>query len=87
VTSIIVRIAASELQLQSQLIETELAYIASLFRLRIRDHGKAIDPDERVRAERSGHWGGKACESVPSILVENWKRGVTRDQGLRLRLG
>jgi signal transduction histidine kinase/ligand-binding sensor domain-containing protein len=44
---------------QGHLIETELAYTESLFRLRIRDDGKGIDPDERLRAERSGHWGLK----------------------------
>ena len=42
---------------QGHLIETELAYTESLFRLRVRDDGKGIDPDEQVRAERSGHWG------------------------------
>jgi signal transduction histidine kinase/ligand-binding sensor domain-containing protein len=42
---------------QGRLIETEIAYTESLFRLRIRDDGKGIDPDERVRAERTGHWG------------------------------
>ena len=44
---------------QGHLIETELAYTESMFRLRVRDDGKGIDPDERVRAERSGHWGLK----------------------------
>ena len=44
---------------QGHLIETELAYPENLFRLRIRDDGKGIDPDERVRAEPSGHWGQK----------------------------
>ena len=42
---------------QGHLIETEMAYTESLFRLRVRDDGKGIDPDERVRAERTGHWG------------------------------
>ena len=44
---------------QGHLIETEMAYTGTLFRLRIRDDGKGIDPDERGRAERSGHWGLK----------------------------
>jgi signal transduction histidine kinase/ligand-binding sensor domain-containing protein len=42
---------------QGRRIETELAYTGDLFRLRVRDDGKGIDPDERVRAERTGHWG------------------------------
>ena len=36
-----------------------MAYTESLFRLRVRDDGKGIDPDELVRAERTGHWGLK----------------------------
>ncbi len=44
---------------QGRSIETELAYTESLFRLRLRDDGKGIDPDERIRAERTGHWGLK----------------------------
>ena len=42
---------------RGRLIETEMAYTASLFRLRIRDDGKGIDANERLQAERSGHWG------------------------------
>ena len=42
---------------QGRLIETELAYTGDLFRLRIRDNGKGIDPDQRLQAERRGHWG------------------------------
>ena len=42
---------------QGQLIETEMAYTESLFRLRIRDDGKGINPDERIHAEGAGHWG------------------------------
>jgi signal transduction histidine kinase/ligand-binding sensor domain-containing protein len=40
-----------------RLIETEIAYTASQFRLRIRDDGKGIVPAERIQAERTGHWG------------------------------
>jgi signal transduction histidine kinase len=42
---------------RGRLIETELAYTEDLFRLRIRDNGKGIDPDQRLKAERRGHWG------------------------------
>jgi len=42
---------------QARRIETEIAYSNNLFRLRIRDDGKGIDPDVRNRAERIGHWG------------------------------
>jgi len=42
---------------QGRLIETELAYTDRLFRLRIRDDGKGIDQEERLQAERGGHWG------------------------------
>jgi signal transduction histidine kinase/ligand-binding sensor domain-containing protein len=42
---------------QGRLIEAELAYTWNLFRLRIRDNGKGIDPAERREAERTGHWG------------------------------
>ena len=38
-------------------IETEIAYSDSLFRLRIRDDGKGIEPNVRDRYERTGHWG------------------------------
>ena len=57
------------------LIETELAYTESLFRLRIRDDGKGIAPDERARAERSGHWGLKGMRERAERLggeLEVW---------------
>ena len=38
-------------------IETEIAYTNNLFRLRIRDDGKGMDPDMRKRGGRTGHWG------------------------------
>ena len=60
---------------QGHLIETELAYTESLFRLRIRDDGKGIDPDERVEAERSGHWGLKGMRERAGRLggeLEVW---------------
>ena len=60
---------------QGHLIETELAYTESLFRLRILDDGKGIDPDERVRAERSGHWGLKGMRERAERLggeLEVW---------------
>lgn len=60
---------------QGHLIETELAYTESLFRLRVRDDGKGIDPDERVGAERSGHWGLKGMRERAGRLggeLEVW---------------
>jgi signal transduction histidine kinase/ligand-binding sensor domain-containing protein len=42
---------------QGHLIETEILFTENLFRLRIRDDGKGIDPNLRGRAERTGHWG------------------------------
>ena len=60
---------------QGHLIETELAYTESLFRLRVRDDGKGIDPDERLRAERSGHWGLKGMRERAERLggeLEVW---------------
>jgi signal transduction histidine kinase len=42
---------------QARRIETEVAYSNNLFRLRIRDDGKGIDPEVRNCAERVGHWG------------------------------
>jgi len=42
---------------QARRIETEVAYSNILFRLRIRDDGKGIDPEVRNHAERVGHWG------------------------------
>jgi signal transduction histidine kinase len=60
---------------QGHLIETEMAYTESLFRLRIRDDGKGIDPDERVRAERTGHWGLKGMRERAQRLsgeLEVW---------------
>ena len=57
------------------LIETELAYTEKLFRLRIRDDGKGIEPDERVRAERTGHWGLKGMRERAERLggeLEVW---------------
>jgi len=44
---------------QGRLIEAEIAYTDDLFRLRIRDDGKGIDPNVQGRAERTGHWGLK----------------------------
>ena len=60
---------------QGQLIETEMAYTESLFRLRIRDDGKGIDPDERKHAEGSGHWGLKGMRERAEQLggeLEVW---------------
>jgi signal transduction histidine kinase len=42
---------------QARLIETEIAYSDKLFRLRIRDDGKGLDPNLRDQGERTGHWG------------------------------
>jgi signal transduction histidine kinase len=42
---------------QARRIETEVAYGSNLFRLRVRDDGKGIDPKVLNRAERIGHWG------------------------------
>jgi signal transduction histidine kinase/ligand-binding sensor domain-containing protein len=42
---------------QARRVETEVAYSSNLFRLRIRDDGKGIDPKVLNRAERIGHWG------------------------------
>jgi signal transduction histidine kinase len=38
-------------------IETEVAYGSNLFRLRVRDDGKGLDPKVLNRAEWIGHWG------------------------------
>jgi signal transduction histidine kinase len=60
---------------QAHLIEAELAYTESQFRLRIRDDGKGIDPKERGRAERSGHWGLKGMRERAERLggeLEVW---------------
>jgi signal transduction histidine kinase/ligand-binding sensor domain-containing protein len=60
---------------QGHLIETELAYTSSLFRLRIRDDGKGIDHEERVIAERTGHWGLKGMRERAERLggeLEVW---------------
>jgi signal transduction histidine kinase/ligand-binding sensor domain-containing protein len=57
------------------LIETELAYTEKLFRLRVRDDGKGIDPDERVAAEQTGHWGLKGMRERAEYLggeLEVW---------------
>jgi len=42
---------------QARRIETEIAYSNNLFRLRIRDDGKGIDPHVRNHSKRIGHWG------------------------------
>jgi signal transduction histidine kinase/ligand-binding sensor domain-containing protein len=42
---------------QARRIETEVAYGGNLFRLRVRDDGKGLDPKVLNRAERIGHWG------------------------------
>ena len=60
---------------QGHLIEIEMAYTESLFRLRIRDDGKGIDPGERVRAEQTGHWGLKGMQERAEHLggkLEVW---------------
>ena len=38
-------------------IETELSYGETVFRLRLRDDGRGIDPEVLERGSRSGHWG------------------------------
>ncbi len=38
-------------------IETEITYSKKLFRLRVRDDGKGLDPEVRQKGERPGHWG------------------------------
>jgi signal transduction histidine kinase/ligand-binding sensor domain-containing protein len=60
---------------RGHLIETEMAYTESLFRLRVRDDGKGINPDERVRVERTGHWGLKGMRERAEHLggeLEVW---------------
>jgi signal transduction histidine kinase len=60
---------------QGHLIETEMAYTKSMFRLRIRDDGIGIDPDERVHAARTGHWGLKGMRERAEHLggeLEVW---------------
>lgn len=42
---------------QASRIEAEIAYDESLFRLRIRDDGKGIDPRIGDQSEPKGHWG------------------------------
>jgi ligand-binding sensor domain-containing protein/signal transduction histidine kinase len=41
----------------AKLIETEITYSKKLFRLRVRDDGKGLDPEVRQKGERAGHWG------------------------------
>jgi len=60
---------------QGHVIEAELAYTENLFRLRVRDDGKGIDPGERVRVERTGHWGLKGMRERAEQLggeLEVW---------------
>jgi len=42
---------------QARKIEIEIAYSKRLFRLRVRDDGKGIDPEVLKQGERAGHWG------------------------------
>jgi signal transduction histidine kinase len=42
---------------QAQRIEAEIRYDDQLFRLRVRDDGKGIDPKVLKEGKRSGHWG------------------------------
>ena len=44
---------------QAQRIEVELRYGDSMFRLRIRDDGRGIDPKVLKDGGRSGHWGSR----------------------------
>ena len=73
---------------QGHLIETEMAYTESQFRLRVRDDGKGIDPDERVIAERTGHWGLKGMRERAERLggeLEVWSEpGVGTEIELRV---
>jgi len=41
----------------ARLIETEITYSDKLFRLRIRDDGRGLDPNVRDQGDRTGHWG------------------------------
>jgi signal transduction histidine kinase/ligand-binding sensor domain-containing protein len=73
---------------QGKLIETELAYIESMFRLRIRDDGKGIDPEAQILAERTGHWGLKGMRERAEHLggeLEVWSElGAGTEIELRL---
>jgi len=42
---------------KAQHIEAEIVYGEKLFRVRIRDDGRGIDPDVLGRQEPAGHWG------------------------------
>ena len=60
---------------QGHLIEIEMAYTESLFRLRIRDDGKGIDPGARVHAEQTGHLGLRGMQERAKLLdgeLEVW---------------
>jgi signal transduction histidine kinase/ligand-binding sensor domain-containing protein len=60
---------------QGRLIETEIAYTENLFRMRIRDDGKGIDPELEAQADRTGHWGLKGMRERAEHLggeLEVW---------------
>jgi signal transduction histidine kinase len=74
---------------QARRIETEVTYGNKLFRLRIRDDGKGMDPDVRKRGERIGHWGLAGMRERAEQLggeLEVWSEpGAGTEVELRIR--
>ena len=56
---------------QARRIETEVAYSNNLFRLRIRDDGKGVDPKCEIARSASGIGAWPVCASARNDLAEN----------------
>jgi len=58
-------------------IEAEIRYGDSMFRLRIRDDGKGIEPKVLKEGGRLGHWDCAVSVNVPTGLGRVWKCGAS----------
>jgi len=57
-------------------IEAAIHYDPNLFRLRIRDDGKGIDPTVLQEGSRAGHWGCPGFGSGPNESERGWHCGA-----------
>ena len=63
----------------AQHVEVEIRYDDRMFRLRIRDDGKGIDPTFLVQGSRPGHWGLSGVRERAKLIgarLEIWSEAA-----------